>query len=165
MRGQTSTESTVSKGVKNGTPFQVLIKKHTQFGKTLRLCGSVPELGSWTPAASPKLQWHEGDEWRGAFCINLPSNVVSTVKFKVRIFNRRHNQQSAQRQTSRSRQYIVTTEAGKLLEWENGEDHVLSLAADDRNDQANDREVSKCGNSKIRQSIGITSILRHSAAA
>ncbi|GIM00181.1 hypothetical protein Vretimale_5349 [Volvox reticuliferus] len=53
----------------------------TTFGQTLRVVGSLPELGGWNPCSAPVMTWSDGHQW-SLECI-LPQRPF---EFKITVF-------------------------------------------------------------------------------
>lgn len=51
---------------------------HADFGDSMKLIGSSPELGAWVPEAAPMMSWSEGHWW--STLIRLPAGAH---EFKV----------------------------------------------------------------------------------
>lgn len=57
---------------------------HINFGDSVYICGSVPELGNWQPGNSVKLKWHNGDLWKVTIDIDASDeNLHIEYKFIV----------------------------------------------------------------------------------
>ena len=57
------------------TPTSFLVRNWpVPFRHTLRVVGSMHALGDWNPTAGVKLEWTEGDNWRGT--ASLPAGPV-----------------------------------------------------------------------------------------
>jgi hypothetical protein len=57
------------------------VTKRVRFGQSLRVVGSVPQLGDWDPSRAPELVWSEGDVWTGE--VALPPGAEAAYKFVV----------------------------------------------------------------------------------
>jgi len=86
----------------DNTPRSVSLSLHfeTQYGETVKVCGSAPELGSWDPEKAHTMRWHEGHLWATELQLdtaNLP------VEFK----------------------FVFVDKEGRTR-WENGNNRVLT---------------------------------------
>jgi hypothetical protein len=81
------------------------VTKHVRFGQTLRVVGSLPELGAWDPAKAPELTWGDGDVWTGA--VALPPGAEASYKFVV-----------------------YRADGSAEAEWEDGDDRRVTGSAD-----------------------------------
>lgn len=52
------------------------VREKVEYGRELAVVGSRPELGAWDSSSNStlKLQWNNGDEWRGE--TEIPSGCV-----------------------------------------------------------------------------------------
>ncbi|GLI61310.1 hypothetical protein VaNZ11_003665, partial [Volvox africanus] len=53
----------------------------TTFGQTLRVVGSLPELGGWNPYSAPSMTWSDGHQW--SLECTLPQ---CSFEFKITVF-------------------------------------------------------------------------------
>ncbi|GLC40970.1 hypothetical protein PLESTB_000961400 [Pleodorina starrii] len=68
VRAQAGTSST-------GTAVSFKIHRHVQYGQSLLLVGSAPELGSWDAKQALELQWGEGDNWTTSAALPVGASV------------------------------------------------------------------------------------------
>ncbi len=76
------------------------VKKHVDFGQSIGVLGANNILGSWDVSKVVALTWTDGDHWQ--LTIDLPGNTYLEYKF-------------------------VVLYQGKVLEWETGPNHRLTL--------------------------------------
>ena len=81
------------------------LKYKVEFGQTLRLMGSVGELGDWDVKRGVALQWTNGDDWTAA--VTLPAGIV---EYKY---------------------VVVHEESGSPHAWMQGNNCVLALSRSD----------------------------------
>jgi len=84
------------------------IKRTINFGEELRLVGSHKTMGAWDITQAMTLNWGEGDVWTTAD-VELPVDGVYIYKFAV----------------------VPSGQPGKVLEWQQGNNQVLTLSPDD----------------------------------
>lgn len=60
-------------------PVRFVLPRHIDFGKTHRIVGDLPELGSWDCARGNEMTWSDGDKWHAE--INVPAGT--TFEFKI----------------------------------------------------------------------------------
>jgi hypothetical protein len=58
------------------------IHYRAQYGDTLAIVGSLPELGSWNPTNALLLNWSEGDTWICNIPINKLNNIGKRFDYK-----------------------------------------------------------------------------------
>lgn len=52
------------------------VKYRTEWGECMRVVGSQPALGSWSASRGLRMEWREGDMWRGAARLPRAAGVV-----------------------------------------------------------------------------------------
>jgi hypothetical protein len=88
-----------------GAAVNFSVQKQLRFGQTLRVVGSLPELGGWDPSRAPELTWGDGDVWTGA--VALPPGAEASYKFVV-----------------------FRADGSAEAEWEEGDDRRVTGSAD-----------------------------------
>mmetsp|Transcript_4360 Transcript_4360/g.15113 ORF Transcript_4360/g.15113 Transcript_4360/m.15113 type:complete len:1131 (+) Transcript_4360:97-3489(+) len=93
------------------------IQRKLNFGESLRVAGAADALGAWDPDRAIRLEWSDGDVWRGEACIDAGSEHA----FK-----------------------LVTDRGEGGLAWEDGPDHRFVAGVDGSAMQvlADERSVS-----------------------
>ena len=84
------------------------IKRTINFGEELRIVGSHKSMGAWDVASSMTLNWGEGDVWT-TDDVELPVDGVYIYKFAI----------------------VPSGQPGTVLEWQQGNNQVLTLSPDD----------------------------------
>ena len=84
------------------------IKRTINFGEELRIVGSHKSMGAWDVASSMTLSWGEGDVWT-TDDVELPVDGVYIYKFAI----------------------VPSGQPGTVIEWQQGNNQVLTLSPDD----------------------------------
>lgn len=66
----------------NTVPVRFSVNAQTQFGETVVVCGSIPELGNWETTAAPEMKYSEGKKTWG-ITVQLPKGSNFRFKFVV----------------------------------------------------------------------------------